>query len=238
MKASTASYPYLTRLFGALMLFSLFHQPLVAQEFFTQYTIGTNLIKDIHYSASVRGYVKHLYQYPGWRRIGAELKGGYKKGIFQFHSGIDGRMTYEEEINNFIEIRPWMQGKVKIPITTTIHIHQSIREESRNFIYTQSDSDNLTKFRTRFKTSVSFELNSTENSNKVLVLTPGAEWYMNGKLFKDERFVNSQEYSLSLKQIFTNSNSLSLTYGYEVYKDSFDSSDNNGHCIYLTFWFD
>ena len=114
---------------------------------------------------------KHLYNEPAWRRWGASFAGVRKIKRFRIHGGVNSYYTFNRDITNFFEVRPWTALQYNIPIIGEITLRQRLKYEWR-FFYTEGDNSTRENYRRlRYQIGIDIPIPNEEELSWNIVLT-------------------------------------------------------------------
>lgn len=180
---------------------------------------------------------KHLYNHPNWKRVDISGNLSYELKQWRLLSGLNNYLVFDDEIDNYFEIRPWIGIRLKTPITNKIELEQTSKGELRNLMYIEGGSQNKSYWRSRYEIKLFFKLFENEENQTHWFSSIYAEVYFNQDRFLAERFASSKEYSIEFGYQFPNRNQLFFKYIYEKTIDDFESSDDNSNTFALIFSF-
>lgn len=148
---------------------------------------------------------KHIYDEIGWRRFGLEPGIIRNAGNWGFLGGVGTYYTFDKEIDNFWEVRPWVAIQYTFPIFRTISVKQRLRSEWRNFFQKGREGD-VNYHRLRYAIWFGFRLWDSERWSQQL----GFENYFVDLPAVFERFPNERDYRLLFLYEMPNTHELSF----------------------------
>ncbi len=172
---------------------------------------------------------KHIYNNVEWRRW--SIVGQYKRylNMWNIGGGIGLFYTFDKDIKNNLELRPYLLVGLKTPMTSRIMFSQTLKGELRSFFYDQSDS-NFSTNRLRYNLNTVIILNENVQKNVKWKFRPEVEWYIQKVANIRERFINSTEYTLTfLKEM--KKVEIGIGFRLERFNRNFLVSDPNGQTI-------
>ncbi|PQJ22770.1 DUF2490 domain-containing protein [Tenacibaculum sp. SG-28] len=175
---------------------------------------------------------KHLYGEEGWSRMSLDLYATREAGILSFMGGLKNNYTFDEDIVNFWEIRPWIGVELKNNLTERLLFRQELKGEFRNFFFNDNSYD--FNFRTRYNIALEYPLEKIEEKED-WVLAGEIEWYFLRNEEINERFINSREYSILLsKEVYEE---YLLTFGvrFEEYSNNLINENDKAISFVLLF---
>lgn len=177
---------------------------------------------------------KHIYSEIGWKRIGLEAKTTYQFNQWQVLGGLVNYYTFDPDIENYYELRPYAGLMLKTPVSRKIYFNQRIMSEWRNLYFANSTPSQHSG---RLRYRIGADLQISETSNGVWKIRSETEWYLLNNLKQNERFINSKESSLSALREMRNDKTLSIGYRFERLNRLFYTELQNGHTIFLEYEF-
>lgn len=84
--------------------------------------------------------------------------------------GLKNNYTFDNNIANFWEIRPWIGVEFKNKLSSKVFLKQELKEFS-NFFLKDSDSEYEFNFRTKFKIGLEYFLRSVEEEEDLGIAT-------------------------------------------------------------------
>lgn len=231
------NYIYNSSKYFIICLIVLFGLNTNAQsEFFHEIEIGTQVLEKESFNIDVTASWKHLYDEVGWRRWGVNTKVTKKTNNWSLNGGLAIYFTFHKEIDNFLEVRPYIGIGLKTRISDKLDFKQRIRTEWRNFIYS-GDSDNENYLRPRYKIGLDYLLSENEETHEGWKLVTDFEWYFNKDTASGERFAQSREFGFKIIRELKNKHEIGLGYKYEKLTKLFHNHEENGNIIVLEYRF-
>lgn len=219
-----------------LLAFPLFSIKLSAQtdEVFTELEIGYIYVNNEKWRGDAVAKWKHIYDEIGWRKWGAEAGISRKLKSISIEGGAALYYTFDKDITNYLEIRPWLGLRSDLDMGKRLLLIQKFKVENRNLLY-DDRFRNESFLRSRYLLSFRYDFLKNRKDWK---LNPAAEWYFIGKKADAERFVNSFEASLKVMKILKNENEIAVGYKLESFKESEVTGDlGNGHSFIIEYTF-
>ncbi len=178
---------------------------------------------------------KHLYGEEGWSRASFDLKTRKELGVLELIGGLKNNYTFDNNIENFWEIRPWIGVELENKLSSKLLLTQELKGEFRNFFFKDSEYD--FNFRTKFKIGLEYPLKSIETEEKEAyedwILATEVEWFFFSYEEINERFINSREYSILVsKKVFEN-RILSFGFRYEEYSNNLENENDKAVTVVL-----
>ncbi|MBC2838830.1 hypothetical protein [Robiginitalea sp. SC105] len=173
------------------------------EEFFHELELETVVWENERWEVAARTSWKHIYDEVAWRKFG--LDGGVirKAGNWGFLGGLSTFYTFNKEIDNFWEVRPWVAIQYTFPLFRTINVKQRLRSEWRNF-FQEGGGETINYHRLRYAIWFGFRLWESERWSQQL----GFENYFVDLPAILERFPNERDYRLLFLHELPNSNEL------------------------------
>lgn len=205
-------------------------------EFFHEIEIGTKVLEKESFKIDVNASWKHLYDEIGWRRWGINTKVVKEMNNWTLNAGLATYYTFHKEINNFIEVRPYIGIGLKTKILNNLLFKQQLRTEWRTFFYS-GDSSNENYFRPRYKIGLDFKINEKEETQEGWRLVTNIEWYFNKDTATGERFAQSREYGFTIIRELKNEHEIGLGYKLEKFSKLIHNDHENGQIMMLAYRF-
>ncbi|MDX2130332.1 MAG: DUF2490 domain-containing protein [Chloroherpetonaceae bacterium] len=115
---------------------------------------------------------------------------------FSFSGGTNGYYTFNKDITNFFEVRPWLALQLKIPVIAEISFRQRLRYEYR-FFYTEDPLSAREDYaRLRYQLSFDFPISASEDFS--LTIRSFFEWFFIRNPATFERFSNERDYGVTV----------------------------------------
>jgi hypothetical protein len=140
---------------------------------------------------------KHLYGEEGWSRTSIDFFATRELGVISFIGGLKNNYTFDNDIVNFWEIRPWIGVELENKLTKKLILKQELNGEFRNFFLNDDTYD--FNFRTKFNVALEYPLIEKEEVED-WILSTEVEWFFLRNEEINERFINSREYSLLISK--------------------------------------
>lgn len=179
---------------------------------------------------------KHIYNEIGWKRWGLEAKSLYQMNQWGLFGGIANYYTYDPEIDNYFELRPFVGISLKTNITKRIFFNQRFQSEWRNLFY---GNHNLNNHNVRFRYRIGTDFPITK---EIITFSPWmirieTEWYLLNNLNQRERYINSTEYSIMFLKTLKKEKELRFGYHLEKLNKLFYSEEENAHTLFIEYEF-
>lgn len=180
--------------------------------FFTDITATKNFKRE-NWNFQGAAVWKHVYSDTYWSRIGLKGRADYNYRNWSLEGGLTLYHTFDREIVNSVEVRPWLGIKLTSMIVSDLYLQQECRIEWRNFFYEHfADRDYI---RNTYDISLNFSL---ENINlRSWSLQSGYKWYFIKNAALGERYADSREFRFVIIKQFAKSR-LSVGYKREKFK--------------------
>ncbi|MGN6493798.1 MAG: hypothetical protein ACTHLE_17475 [Agriterribacter sp.] len=223
----------------SLLLFILTLSPVALlgqegeDEIFHELEVACTYVNNTKWRGAVAANWKHIYDETGWRRWGGDAYISRKIKFIAFEAGVTSSYTFDKDIVNYWEVRPWVGIRSDFELGKRLVLMQKFKVESRHFFYEDSYSNEQ---RTRNRFLLSLKYNFLRN-RKDWKLNPTAEWYFVGKAADAERFSNSVEFGLRVIKVFPNEHEMAIGYKRESYKSEYISNSKHGHIFMLEYAF-
>ena len=199
--------------------------------FFSNLTIGKNFRKN-QCTYNTSGVWKHIYNDTEWSRISAKAKIDYNYKSWQLISGLTVLNTFDSEIVNSIELRPWLGINLKNTIIEDLQLEQEARLEWRSFFYQNKHHANY--IRTTFDLGLNYNLDKIKLRSYSIQV--GFIWYFIKSPILGERYADSREFRFLLNRSFTNGK-LTLGYKHEKFKPIVSRLSNEFHTLEISYLF-
>ena len=210
------------------------HDSFCQHEFFHEIALENKLVENEKWECIGEVNFKHLYDEPAWRRLGVSFSGIRTIKQFKLSSGLNSYDTFNRNITDFFEVRPWSALQFNFPILSTIYLRQQLRYEWR-FFFTKEVSNSKENYgRLRYKIAFDFPIPSKEESS--WKIRPYFEWFFIKDPAAFERFSNERDFGLMAIKRFKNEQEFSFGFTREVYYD-LNSEKEYGYIILLSYSF-
>ena len=224
---------YLLGILGFLLII-LSDQAIAQNEFFHEIVIEKKLIEREEWEFMGEANFKHLYDKPAWRRWGVSFAGVRKIKGFRIHGGVNSYYTFNRDITNFFEARPWTALQYNIPIVGEITLRQRLKYEWR-FFYTEGDNSTKENYRRlRYQIGIDVPIPSEEESS--WIIRPYFEWFFIRDPTTFERFPNERDYGVMIATSLKNEHELFFSYRLEEFYN-IDTERSNGHILLIGYSF-
>jgi len=216
--------------FLSFLLIIWSHQALAQDEFFNEIVIEKKLIENEEWEFVGEANFKNLYDEPAWRRWGVSFAGVRKIKRFRIHGGVNSFYTFNRDITNFFEVRPWTAVQYNIPINGKIILKQRLKYEWR-FFYTEGDNSTRENYgRLRYQIGIDIPIPSEEESS--WIIRPYFEWFFIRDPATFERFPNERDYGVMIVKSLKNEHELFFSYRLEEFYN-IDTERSNGHIFLI-----
>jgi len=203
-------------------------------EFFHEMEISHTYVNNDKWRGAISANWKHIYDEIGWRRWGGDVYISRKIKSIAIESGITVNYTFDKDIVNYVDFRPWLGLRSDLQLNDRIFLMQKFKIESRNLYFDESYR-NEHLLRSRYLLSLKYNLFKDKDNWK---LNPTTEWYFIDRQIDAERFVNSVEFGLRIIKVFENENELAFGYKMESFKKTYLSENSGrGHILVLEYGF-
>ena len=209
-----------------------------AQEVFAEGLVAGTIFEKEHTSIRLSGSWKHFFEEEeGWKR--GTFTGRVKRnaGIWDLIGGLSTLYTFDKEIDNFYEFRPWAAVGLNTPINERLLFKQVFKGELRNVFFSEEQKADITSWRTRVKGLLEYLIEENEEEGTEWFMAAGVEWYIVEDQISRERYAGTREYSGEIGRKFPNHHTLVIEYVYEEFSDLFGETDNSGHTISFRYLF-
>lgn len=215
-----------------LLLFTTTFSVMYGQkDFFT--TVGASKRKLVSekLSYSITADWKHIYNDVAWDRLGTGLEVDYQQNFWTLEAGGVVQYTFDKQISNYFELRPWFGVRLENQIIPDLSLVQEGKVEWRNFIFRNAQDDNY--IRTTFEMSFNYNLDKIGLNN--WLVNSGYVWYFLKDPALGERFANSKEFMFNLRK--KGKNSFLIGYKFETFSKFLEEGDARAHSIELKVFF-
>lgn len=179
-----------------------------------------------NWSYSTSLWYKHIYDHPGWRRMSGFGIANYTYKTWIFQGGFSTQYTFDDEIVNSLELRPWLAVGLKTPITDDLYLKQQVYFEWKNFFYKNDSHENY--LQQTVDVGLYYDLKQLKLTN--WSLETGYMWYFLKDPALGERFANSREYRIVFYKKMKKA-TLAFGYFFEKYKDFESLPQSNAHTM-------
>jgi len=220
--------------FLVLFFILINHSAYSQHEFFHEIALEKKLVENEKWEFIGEANFKYAYNEPAWRRWGISIAGVRKIKRFNVLGGVNGFYTFNRDITNFFEIRPWTALQLKFPIVGKINLRQQLKYEWRFFYTEQEPKTNENYGRLRYQIGVDIPIQSKEESS--WTIRPYFEWFFIKDPAEFERFSNERDFGLMAIKRFKNEHKLSFGFTSEVYYD-LDAEREFGYLFFVGYSF-
>lgn len=224
---------YLTSFLGILFTI-LSNQVLAQDEFFHEIVFEKKLTTKEKWEFFGEANFKHIYNEPSWRRWGTSFRGVRKFNDFRFIGGLNSFYTFNSNITNFFEVRPWTSIQLNYPIAGSITLRQRLRYEWR-FFYTEGENSSRENYR-RLRYNIGIDLPIFGEEKTSLIIRPYFEWFFIRDPATFERFPNERDYGVRITKSLKNEHEVFLIYRLEEFYNT-NIERSNGHIILIGYSF-
>lgn len=223
-------------LIGTLgFLFIIFSHPALAQdEFFHEIVIEKKLLEIEEWEFIGEANFKHLYDEPAWRRWGISFAGIRRINRFSIQAGANSYYTFNKDIVNFFEVRPWTNVQYDIPIVNKFTLRQRLKYEWR-FFYTEKENFEKENYG-RFRYQIGFDIPIGIEEETSWKIRPFFEWFFIRDPATFERFPNERDYIVMIVKSLKNGHELFFSYRLEEFYN-IDTERSNGHIFLIGYSF-
>lgn len=202
-------------------------------EFFHELVIEKIVIENDGWEFTGEANFKHLYNEPAWRRWGVSFVGVKKIKRIRVQGGVNSFYTFNKDITNFFEFRPWTALQYNIPIVRRVKLRQRLKYEWR-FFHTQDNRALRENYRRlRYQIGIDLALYDEENS---WTIRPYFEWFIIRDPATFERFPNKRDYGAMIFKTLKNEHELSFSYKLEEFYN-IGNERGNGHIFLIRYSF-
>lgn len=182
-------------------------------------------------SYSIAADWKHIYNEVAWDRIGTSGEVDYQQNFWTLEAGGVVQYTFDKQISNYIELRPWAGIRLENKIIPDLSFVQEARIEWRNFLFRDAQDDNY--IRTTLEASFNYNLDKIGLNN--WLLNTGYVWYFLKNPALGERFANSQEFMMNFRK--RGRHSFLIGYKYEKFRKFLEEGDVRAFSLDLRVYF-
>lgn len=205
--------------------------PVQAQEVFLhEFDLSKGLWGREHWGLQATANWKHIYNKIGWSRVGVSPVLDYTTGPWTFQGGVGSSFTFDSQIDNFWEVRPWIALNFRFTLLRKILVEQRFRSEWREF-YTYGDFKPENYHRFRYGLGLVFRLWDNPRWSQRL----GFEWYILDSPAAYERFPNERDYNLTFIHVLPNNHQITFGFELESYLNSQLRADGHAYLLILGF---
>lgn len=203
-------------------------------EFFHEIEVAYTFVNNDKWTGAVTTNWKHIYDEIGWRRWGGDIYISRKIKSIAIESGITVNYTFDKDIVNYLDVRPWLGLRSDLQLSERTFLMQKFKIESRNLYFDESYR-NEHLLRSRYLLSLKYNFFKDQENWK---LNPTTEWYFIDRQVDAERFVNSVEFGIRIIKVFENENELAFGYKIESFKKTnLSENSGRGHILVLEYGF-
>jgi len=169
----------------------------------------------------VYGHLKHFFdEEEGWYRFGASYTANRNAGNWGLQGGLVTEFTFDNRIEDFWELRPWLGVSLTNKISQKMRLIQFFKFEWRNLFFAED--------KTKITTRTRYKLMPIYNFDNNWSVYTSYEWYILPNKNLGARFVNSREWNLGVTKRFKKL-SINLNYTRERFNvvllpDSFEAN--------------
>ncbi len=204
-------------------------------EFFNELEFRADVFENEKWTLRITPSWKHIYDEVGWRRLGLGFTAIRKLNNWHLLGGLYNSYTFNKEIDNLYELRPWAGIGLYTPISERILFYQKAKAEWRNLFISGEDTKNENYGRLRYRMDLHFLLSENEEKNTEWKLKTSAEWYFLKDPASGERFPNSREFGLKFVHKFKNNHEIGFGYKIESFYEAVHHEGGNGHIFLLEY---
>jgi hypothetical protein len=211
-----------------LVFYSTFiHLTTFAQDqFFHEILIEKKLIEINDWDFKGEVNFRHLYNEPAWRRWGVSLAGIRKIKPFRIHLGLNSYYTFNRNITNFFEVRPWTALQYHIQVSSGMTLKQRLKYEWR-FFHTE-DERSIRENYGRLRYQIGIDIPLLNDGNSPWTVRPIFEWFFIRDPATFERFPNERDYGLVIRKRLKNEHHFVFSYRFEEFY-TINFKKGNGH---------
>lgn len=202
-------------------------------EFFHEAEVGYTYINNTKWRGAAAANWKYIYDKTGWRRWGGDAYISRKLKFVSFEGGLTANYTFDKDIVNYFEVRPWIALRTDFELNPRLLLLQKFKTESRHFFHSDVHANEY-RIRNRFLLSLKYNIIRNRTDWK---LNATGEWYFVGRNADAERFSNSVEFGLRLIKVLKKERELIVGYKRESYKSEYISDKKHGHIFTLEYAF-
>jgi len=218
----------------ALLFIVINHYAYGQHDFFHEIFLEKNLFEDEEWESVGEANFKNLYGGPGWRRWGVSFSGLRKMGRFSLLGGANGYYTFNKNIVNFFEIRPWTAVQFKFPLVSVISLSQRLKYEWR-FFYTEEDNTIRENYR-RLRYQIGIDIPIPGEEESTWKIRPFFEWFFIRDPATFERFPNERDYGITAFKSLKNEHEIFFSYRLEEFYN-INTERGNGHILLIGYLF-
>jgi hypothetical protein len=159
-----------------------------------------------------------------WQRIRSELlvRKNFKRN-WALLSGFSYAYQFGSDINNFTERRPWVGINYTLVLNERLSLVQHARGEWRRFFRTNRTN----YFRYRYRANLIYSFLNDEGKSNNWFVVASAEWFFLRDPIDEERYPNSNRFTLKGVHRFESSSELGVAVRYEdFFETDFNQTDN------------
>lgn len=209
-------------------------------QFFSEISATYKVKETYNWLYKATPYWKHIYDEVGWRRIGFNFEADRKLSVWTLMGGVENSYTFNPEIENYFELRPWLGVGLKTQISNRFAFRQQLKGEWRNLIFS-SDYEYEKKDRSygRARYLIGFDILMAENlvKNNDLNLSIYNEWFYLKSASTGESFANSRLFGFKLGYDFSKERRIILGYKVENFLANSNTPDRKGHTVFVEYIF-
>jgi|GEM_PF-1179129 len=203
-------------------------------ELFHEIEVAYTFVNNDKWRGAIITNWKHIYDEIGWGRWGGDIYISRKIKSIAIESGITVNYTFDKDIVNYLDVRPWLGLRSDLQLSERTFLMQKFKIESRNLYFDESYR-NEHLLRSRYLLSLKYNLFKDQENWK---LNPTTEWYFIDRQVDAERFVNSVEFGIRIIKVFENENELAFGYKIESFKKTnLSENSGRGHILVLEYGF-
>ncbi len=195
----------------------------------------TEVFHDFAYEFKIKDYEewlvygelewKHLYGEEGWSRTSFDIKTERELGVITFIGGLKNNYTFDNDIENYWEIRPWIGFELTNKLTKKLVLNQELKGEFRNFFFNDDEYD--FNFRTKFKVGLEYPLKYIEEEEEEdWIISTEVEWFFLRNEELNERYINSREYSILMSKKINKNRLLTFGARFEEYSNNLENEND------------
>lgn len=203
-------------------------------EVFHELRIEKELVENEEWQFIGEANFKYLYAEQAWRRWGASFAGIRRFGNFRVHAGLNSFYTFNRDITNFFEVRPWSALRYHVALFSNLTLRQRLQYEWRLF-YTDADNSVRENYK-RLRYQIGVDIPVFGEKEASWVIRPYFEWFLIRDPATFERFPNERDYGLTVIKNLRNEHELRLTYRLEEFYNV-ESESGNGHIVLIGYSF-
>jgi len=202
----------------SIIFISLFFYASAQTEVFHDFSISYKLKDSQKWDVESELEWKHLYGEEAWSRTSLDVFATRKLGVISFIGGLKNNYTFDKNIVNFWEIRPWIGLELENKLTKKLIFKQELKGEFRNLFFNDNTYD--FNFRTKFNAALEYPLKEVEEEEEDWILSTQIEWFFLRNEEINERLINSREYSLLISKNIQNNRLLTVGIRLEEYSNN------------------